>query len=201
MIVESSRDAAPDGGDGALSSPINLAYFYGASPHSSEGSCSPAHSAPGSPGSDSDLSVSSRGGGRRDPRGGARPALQGTACPGGGPGTPRPAGRRGRRRRRARSRGSRSLPDRGGGEKPVAGSCGLKTPRNSETRELQERVAGARRRPRCFPRDGGASPGEEPRDREMGGGCVCVCVFASPLLGETGDLGGFPQAFPGLLIF
>ncbi|XP_074712090.1 NF-kappa-B inhibitor zeta isoform X2 [Strix uralensis] len=77
MIVESSRDAAPDGGDGgALSSPINLAYFYGASPHSSEGSCSPAHSAPGSPGSDSDLSVSSRGGGRRDPRGGARPALQ-----------------------------------------------------------------------------------------------------------------------------
>ncbi|KAM7131185.1 NF-kappa-B inhibitor zeta isoform 2-T2 [Ciconia maguari] len=33
-------------------------------------------SAPGSPGSDSDLSVSSRGGGRRDPRGGARPALQ-----------------------------------------------------------------------------------------------------------------------------
>ncbi|XP_061859869.1 NF-kappa-B inhibitor zeta isoform X4 [Colius striatus] len=77
MIVESSRDAAPDGVDGgALSSPINLAYFYGASPHSSEGSCSPAHSAPGSPGSDSDLSVSSRGGGRRDPRGGARPALQ-----------------------------------------------------------------------------------------------------------------------------
>ncbi|XP_025968181.2 NF-kappa-B inhibitor zeta isoform X4 [Dromaius novaehollandiae] len=79
MIVDSSRDAAPDGGDGgALSSPINLAYFYGASPHSSEGSCSPAHSAPGSPGSDSDLSVSSRGGGggRRDPRGGARPALQ-----------------------------------------------------------------------------------------------------------------------------
>ncbi|KAM6094760.1 NF-kappa-B inhibitor zeta isoform 2-T2 [Chlamydotis macqueenii] len=77
MIVESSRDAAPDGGDGgALSSPINLAYFYGASPHSSEGSCSPAHSAPGSPGSDSDLSVSSRGGGRRDPRGGPRPALQ-----------------------------------------------------------------------------------------------------------------------------
>ncbi|OPJ66712.1 NF-kappa-B inhibitor zeta isoform X4 [Patagioenas fasciata] len=79
MIVESSRDVASDGGDGggaALSSPINLAYFYGASPHSSEGSCSPAHSAPGSPGSDSDLSVSSRGGGRRDPRGGARPALQ-----------------------------------------------------------------------------------------------------------------------------
>lgn len=80
MIVDSSRDAAPDGGDaGALSSPINLAYFYGASPHSSEGSCSPAHSAPGSPGSDSDLSVSSRGGGRRDSRSGARPALQGTA--------------------------------------------------------------------------------------------------------------------------
>ncbi|XP_040439077.1 NF-kappa-B inhibitor zeta isoform X1 [Falco naumanni] len=85
MIVESSRDAAPDGGDGgALSSPINLAYFYGASPHSSEGSCSPAHSAPGSPGSDSDLSVSSRGGGRRDPRAGARPALQGEAHMAGG---------------------------------------------------------------------------------------------------------------------
>lgn len=83
MIVDSSRDAAPDGDGGALSSPINLAYFYGASPHSSEGSCSPAHSAPGSPGSDSDLSVSSRGGGgRRDGRGGARPALQGTAGPG-----------------------------------------------------------------------------------------------------------------------
>ncbi|XP_069724575.1 NF-kappa-B inhibitor zeta isoform X2 [Phaenicophaeus curvirostris] len=75
MIVESSRDVAPDagGGDGALSSPINLAYFYGASPRSSEGSCSPAHSAPGSPGSDSDLSGS---GGRREPRGGARPAIQ-----------------------------------------------------------------------------------------------------------------------------
>nr|XP_030138453.3 NF-kappa-B inhibitor zeta [Taeniopygia guttata] len=86
MIVESSRDAAPDGGDGgALSSPINLAYFYGASPHSSEGSCSPAHSsAPGSPGSDSDLSVSSRGGGRREPRGGARPALQVEQHMGGG---------------------------------------------------------------------------------------------------------------------
>ncbi|XP_015500637.1 NF-kappa-B inhibitor zeta isoform X2 [Parus major] len=86
MIVESSRDAAPDGGDGgALSSPINLAYFYGASPHSSEGSCSPAHSsAPGSPGSDSDLSVSSRGGGRRDPRGGPRPALQVEQHMGGG---------------------------------------------------------------------------------------------------------------------
>uniref|UniRef100_A0A672V4K2 NF-kappa-B inhibitor zeta n=1 Tax=Strigops habroptila TaxID=2489341 RepID=A0A672V4K2_STRHB len=82
---ESSRDAAPDGGDGsALSSPINLAYFYGASPHSSEGSCSPAHSAPGSPGSDSDLSVSSRGGGRRDPRGTARPALQAEQHMGGG---------------------------------------------------------------------------------------------------------------------
>ncbi|XP_062480768.1 NF-kappa-B inhibitor zeta isoform X2 [Pezoporus occidentalis] len=85
MIVESSRDAAPDGGDGsALSSPINLTYFYGASPHSSEGSCSPAHSGPGSPGSDSDLSVSSRGGGRRDPRGSARPALQAEQHMGGG---------------------------------------------------------------------------------------------------------------------
>ncbi|KAM4682219.1 NF-kappa-B inhibitor zeta isoform 4-T9 [Amazona ochrocephala] len=85
MIVESSRDAASDGGDvSTLSSPINLAYFYGASPHSSEGSCSPAHSGPGSPGSDSDLSVSSRGGGRRDARGSARPALQAEQHMGGG---------------------------------------------------------------------------------------------------------------------
>ncbi|OXB61550.1 hypothetical protein ASZ78_010407 [Callipepla squamata] len=57
MIVDGSRDAAPDGDGGALSSPINLAYFYSASPRSSEGSCSPAHSAPGSPGSDSELST------------------------------------------------------------------------------------------------------------------------------------------------
>uniref|UniRef100_A0ABM5FX61 NF-kappa-B inhibitor zeta isoform X1 n=2 Tax=Pogona vitticeps TaxID=103695 RepID=A0ABM5FX61_9SAUR len=57
MIVDSSRDAQqqPDGDCGSLSSPFNLAFFYGTSPHSSEGSCSPTHSsAPGSPGSDSE---------------------------------------------------------------------------------------------------------------------------------------------------
>lgn len=134
MIVESSRDVASDGGDGggALSSPINLAYFYGASPHSSEGSCSPAHSAPGSPGSDSDLSVSSRGGGRRDPRGGARPALQGTACPGGGPGPLRPGERRPGRGGRGAAVPTPSLP----GVKLVADPFGLKSPRSGEKREL-----------------------------------------------------------------
>lgn len=111
MIVDSSRDAAPDGDGGALSSPINLAYFYGASPHSSEGSCSPAHSAPGSPGSDSDLSVSSRGGGRRDGRGGARPALQGTAGPGLREGTWR------RPRFRARVLSGLSSDEAGGGSR------------------------------------------------------------------------------------
>ncbi|KAJ6662664.1 hypothetical protein lerEdw1_011304 [Lerista edwardsae] len=88
MIVDSSRDALLlDGGDGgSMSSPLNLAFFYGASPHSSEGSCSPVHSAPGSPGSDSELSSSGGGssssssGGdfskRRLPRSGAQSARQ-----------------------------------------------------------------------------------------------------------------------------
>lgn len=89
MIVD-SRDALllGGGGDGgSMSSPLNLAFFYGASPHSSEGSCSPAHSAPGSPGSDSELSSSggSSSSGdfskRRLPRSGAQSARQGSPRP------------------------------------------------------------------------------------------------------------------------
>ncbi|XP_060626667.2 NF-kappa-B inhibitor zeta isoform X1 [Anolis sagrei] len=67
MIVDSSRDPDSDFGSSSsfssssssssLGSPFNLAFFYGASPNSSEGSCSPTHSAPGSPpGSDAELS-------------------------------------------------------------------------------------------------------------------------------------------------
>ncbi|XP_053242209.1 NF-kappa-B inhibitor zeta isoform X1 [Podarcis raffonei] len=80
MIVDSSRDELPDGGggvDGSISSPFNLAFFYGASPHSSEGSCSPTHSSPGSPGSDSGHSSGGGGGdfgARRYSRRGARSA-------------------------------------------------------------------------------------------------------------------------------
>uniref|UniRef100_A0A8C8VDK9 NF-kappa-B inhibitor zeta n=1 Tax=Pelusios castaneus TaxID=367368 RepID=A0A8C8VDK9_9SAUR len=80
MIVDSSR-AVP--ADGSMGSPLNLAYFYGASPYSSDGSCSPGHSAPGSPGSDSELSVSSTGG-RRDSLDGARQAQEVEQHMGGG---------------------------------------------------------------------------------------------------------------------
>ncbi|KAM7178879.1 NF-kappa-B inhibitor zeta [Macrochelys suwanniensis] len=87
MIVDSNREAPADGDSGSMSSPFNLAYFYSASPYSSDGSCSPAHSAPGSPGSDSELSVSSScsgGGRRRDSLDGARQALQAEHHMGGG---------------------------------------------------------------------------------------------------------------------
>lgn len=59
MIVDSSRDALLDGDCGSMSSPLNLAFFYGGSPRSSEGSCSPSHSPPESPESDTELSGSS----------------------------------------------------------------------------------------------------------------------------------------------
>ncbi|XP_005283634.1 NXPE family member 3 isoform X4 [Chrysemys picta bellii] len=86
MIVDSNREAPADGDSGSMSSPLNLAYFYSASPYSSDGSCSPAHSAPGSPGSDSELSVSSgsSGGRRRDSLDGVRQALQAEHHMGGG---------------------------------------------------------------------------------------------------------------------
>ncbi|XP_044857744.1 NXPE family member 3 isoform X1 [Mauremys mutica] len=86
MIVDSNREAPADGDSGSMSSPLNLAYFYSASPYSSDGSCSPAHSTPGSPGSDSDLSVSSGcgGGRRRDSLEGVRQALQAEHHMGGG---------------------------------------------------------------------------------------------------------------------
>ncbi|XP_067402281.1 NF-kappa-B inhibitor zeta isoform X2 [Emydura macquarii macquarii] len=74
MIVDSSREA-PAGASGSMSSPLNLAYFYGASPYSSDSSCSPPYSAPGSPGSDSQLSGSSSRG-ERDSLDGTCPALQ-----------------------------------------------------------------------------------------------------------------------------
>ncbi|XP_048351638.1 NF-kappa-B inhibitor zeta [Sphaerodactylus townsendi] len=65
MIVDSSRDGLLDGDCGSMSSPLNLAFFYGSSPNSSESSCSPGHSAPESPGSDAELSGSGGGGGCR----------------------------------------------------------------------------------------------------------------------------------------
>ncbi|KAL8222676.1 UNVERIFIED_CONTAM: hypothetical protein K2H54_077909 [Gekko kuhli] len=58
MIVDSSRDGLLDDDCGSVSSPLNLAFFYGASPSSSESSCSPSHSAPDSPGSESEFSGS-----------------------------------------------------------------------------------------------------------------------------------------------
>lgn len=184
MIVESSRDA-PDGGDGgALSSPINLAYFYGASPHSSEGSCSPAHSsAPGSPGSDSDLSVSSRGGGRRDPRGGPRPALQGTAGPvSGGRGAagpaPGPRGEPGRCSRRVWQRPERRGEQRARVWPALAARC-----RALPSLEREQRAA----------------PGtaEEPHARGMAGGTR----GSSLALLLNRDLGAFLQEFRTCLGF
>lgn len=91
MIVDSSRDGLLDGDCG--SSPLNLAFFYGASPNSSESSCSPTHSAPESPGSELEFSGGGGGGGschdgrrrssadfgkRRYSRSGARSGGQGT---------------------------------------------------------------------------------------------------------------------------
>ncbi|KAJ7320344.1 hypothetical protein JRQ81_019855 [Phrynocephalus forsythii] len=61
MIVDSSRDAQQPDGEGSLSSPFDLAFFYGTSPHSSDGSSSPTPSAPGSPASDSESSGSGSG--------------------------------------------------------------------------------------------------------------------------------------------
>lgn len=73
-------DAAGD--CGLMTSPLNLAYFYGASPPSAPGACDAGYlsavpSAPGSPGSDSSdfsstSSVSSCGAVESRPRGGAR---------------------------------------------------------------------------------------------------------------------------------
>nr|XP_006116852.1 NF-kappa-B inhibitor zeta isoform X1 [Pelodiscus sinensis] len=91
MIVDSSSssswEAPADGDSSSMSSPLNLAFFYGASPYSSsESSCSPAPSAPGSPGSDSELSVSSCGGDgwRRDSLDSPRHAPQAEHHMGGG---------------------------------------------------------------------------------------------------------------------
>ncbi|XP_063161662.1 NF-kappa-B inhibitor zeta isoform X2 [Candoia aspera] len=89
MIVDNSRDARLDGDSGSLSSPFNLAFFYGASPRSSEGSCSPTHSAPGSPGSDSEPSGNGSTGGsyfrkRRYSRSGANHAGEAEQHMGGG---------------------------------------------------------------------------------------------------------------------
>lgn len=88
---EGLRDAA--GGCGLMTSPLNLGYFYGASPPAAapgacDASCSASGpSAPGSPGSDSSdfssaSSVSSCGAVESRPRGGARAERQ--------PGTSRP---------------------------------------------------------------------------------------------------------------
>lgn len=177
MIVESSRDAAPDGGDGgALSSPINLAYFYGASPHSSEGSCSPAHSsAPGSPGSDSDLSVSSRGGGRRDPRGGPRPALQGTAGPRGGPGPGGWRGERGAAGPAPSPRGRSQPPILPCGKAAEAGKSGRVSPAlRARCRGAPIRAAGAAARSRG---SGGAA---RPWDGEGVRGAALWLLSAKP---------------------
>lgn len=88
---EGLLDAAGDGG--LMTSPLNLAYFYGASPPAAApGACdaicsSSGPSAPGSPGSDSSdfssaSSVSSCGAVESRPRGGARAErLQGTYPP------------------------------------------------------------------------------------------------------------------------
>ncbi|XP_007429336.1 NF-kappa-B inhibitor zeta isoform X1 [Python bivittatus] len=89
MIVDNSRDARLDGDSGSLSSPFNLAFFYGASPRSSEGSCSPTPSAPGSPGSDSEPSGNGSTGGnyirkKRYSRSGARSAAEAEQHMGGG---------------------------------------------------------------------------------------------------------------------
>ncbi|XP_054829267.1 NF-kappa-B inhibitor zeta isoform X2 [Eublepharis macularius] len=99
MIVDSSRDGLLDGDCGAMSSPLNLAFFYGASPRSSESSCSPSYSAPESPGSDSEFSgsgsssssssngsrrSSGEGGKRRNSRSGARSGGQVEQHMGGG---------------------------------------------------------------------------------------------------------------------
>lgn len=96
---EGLLDAAGD--CGLMTSPLNLAYFYGASPPAAapgacDGGCSASGpSAPGSPGSDSSdfssaSSVSSCGAVESRPRGGARAErLQGTQRPQrGDPGTP-----------------------------------------------------------------------------------------------------------------
>lgn len=91
---EGLLDTAGDGG--LMTSPLNLAYFYGASPPAAApGACdavcsSSGPSAPGSPGSDSSdfssaSSVSSCGAVESRPRGGARAErLQGTPRPGPG---------------------------------------------------------------------------------------------------------------------
>lgn len=89
MIVDNSRDVGLDGDSGSLNSPFNLAFFYGASPRSSEGSCSPTSSAPGSPDSDSEPSANGGTGGgvylrkRRYSRNAARPTGEGRDTPGG----------------------------------------------------------------------------------------------------------------------
>lgn len=87
---EGLLDAAGD--CGLMTSPLNLAYFYSASPPAAPGACDAScaasgPSAPGSPGSDSsDVSsasaVSSCGAVESRPRGGARAErLQGTHRP------------------------------------------------------------------------------------------------------------------------
>lgn len=83
MIVDNTRDVRLDDDSGSLSSPFNLAFFYGASPRSSEGSCSPTPSAPGSPSSDSESSANGATGSnylrkRRYSRNAARPTGEGT---------------------------------------------------------------------------------------------------------------------------
>ncbi|XP_070798827.1 NF-kappa-B inhibitor zeta isoform X1 [Pituophis catenifer annectens] len=92
MIVDNSRDVGLDGDSGSLNSPFNLAFFYGTSPRSSEGSCSPTPSAPGSPDSDSDPSANGGSGGgggiylrkRRYSRNAARPTGEADQHMGGG---------------------------------------------------------------------------------------------------------------------
>lgn len=101
---EGLMDAAGD--CGLMTSPLNLAYFYGASPPAAapgagDASCSASGpSAPGSPSSDSSdfssaSSVSSCGAVESRPRGGSHAErLPGTHQPGGaGPSTPSTRGR------------------------------------------------------------------------------------------------------------
>lgn len=111
MIVDKLLDDGRGGegllgaaGDcGLMTSPLNLAYFYGASPPAPSlaacdaGGSSSGPSAPGSPGSDSSdfsaSSVSSCGAVESRPRGGARAErLQGTRLPR-APAGARPPGR------------------------------------------------------------------------------------------------------------
>ncbi|KAL7983468.1 hypothetical protein Chor_000344 [Crotalus horridus] len=89
MIVDNNRDVRLDDDSGSLSSPFNLAFFYGASPRSSEGSCSPTLSAPGSPSSDSESSANGATGSnclrkRRYSRNTARPTGEAEQHMGGG---------------------------------------------------------------------------------------------------------------------